>query len=54
MEREWKGEWGVPSSNIITNDGVRHSETVVDRDNVSDTISRIQDDTGGSTRGVKG
>ena len=44
----------VASGEIETEDGVRESETFVDGDGVGDTVTRVQDDTGGTTRGIEG
>lgn len=44
----------IATSHVDTGNGVGQSETLVDGDNVSDTITRIQDDTSGTTRGVQG
>jgi hypothetical protein len=44
----------ITASHVDTGNGVGKSETLVDGDNVSDTITRIQDDTGGTTGGVQG
>src|SRR5699024_7156181 len=41
-------------SHVDTRDGVGEGETLVDGDNVSDTVTRVQDDTGGTTGGVQG
>uniref|UniRef100_A0A1Y1KA12 Uncharacterized protein n=1 Tax=Photinus pyralis TaxID=7054 RepID=A0A1Y1KA12_PHOPY len=43
----------VTASHVNTSNGVRKSETLIDGDNVSDTITRVEDDTGSTTRGVK-
>lgn len=44
----------ITASHVDTGNGVGKSETLVDGDNVSDTITRVQDDTGGTTGGVQG
>jgi hypothetical protein len=44
----------IATSHVDTGDGVGESETLVDGDNVSDTITRVQDDTGGTTGSVEG
>jgi hypothetical protein len=44
----------VTTGKIETENGVRESVTFVDGDSVRDTITRVQDDTGGTTRGVQG
>merc|ERR1712131_540008 len=44
----------VASSQVETQDGVREGETLVDGDGVGDTISDVEDKTGGTTRGVQG
>ena len=44
----------VSSGKIETEDGVGESETFVDGDSVGDTVTRVQDDTGGTTRGIEG
>merc|ERR1719318_1431043 len=44
----------ITSSQIETDDGVRKSVTLVDGDGVSDTISRVEDDTGSTSGGVQG
>lgn len=44
----------ITTSHVDTGDGVRKSETLVDGDNVGDTITRVEDDTGGTARGVEG
>ena len=42
----------LTSSQVKTNNGVGESITLVDGDSVGDTISRVHDDTSGTTRGV--
>lgn len=44
----------VTTSHIDTGNGVGKSETLVDGDNVSDTITRVQNDTSGTTGSVEG
>ena len=44
----------VPPGEIESGDGVREGEAVVDRDDVRDSIAGIEDDAGGSARGVEG
>lgn len=44
----------ITTSHIDTGNGVRKSETFVDGDNVGDTITGVEHDTGGTTRGVQG
>ena len=44
----------ITSGKIETEDGVGEGETFVDGDGVGDTITRIQDDTSGTTGGVEG
>ena len=44
----------ITSGKIETEDGVGEGETFVDGDGVGDTITRIQDDTSSTTRGVEG
>jgi len=44
----------ITTSHVDTGDGVRKSETLVDRDDVSDTVTGVKDDTSGTTGGVKG
>lgn len=44
----------VTTSHVDTGDGVGKSETFVDGDNVSDTITRVEHDTGGTTGSVQG
>merc|ERR1719384_295408 len=44
----------VTSSQIKTKDGVGESVSLVDGDSVRDTISGVEDDTGGTTGGVEG
>merc|ERR1719336_1825125 len=42
------------SSKIKTDDGVRESITLIDGDTVGDTISRVHNDTSGTSRSVQG
>ena len=42
----------VTTSHVDTGDGVGESETLVDGDNVSDTIARVEHNTSGTTRGI--
>ena len=44
----------VTASHVDTRDGVGEGETLVDGDHVRDTVTGIQDDTGGTTGGVQG
>lgn len=44
----------ITASHVDTGNGVGKSETLVDGDNVGDTITRVEDNTGGTTRGVEG
>ena len=44
----------IPSGEIQSRDGVRKSESLVDGDGVGDSVSGIEDDTGGSTGSVEG
>merc|ERR1719169_220586 len=44
----------VASSQIQTENGVGQGITLVDGDSVGDTITRVQDDTSGTTRGIQG
>jgi len=44
----------VASGQVETQDGVGKGVTLVDGDGVGDTISDIEDETGGTTRGVQG
>lgn len=44
----------VTTSHVDTGDGVGKGETLVDGDNVGDTVTRVQNDTGGTTGGVQG
>ena len=44
----------VASSKVDTLDGVGESVTLVDRDSVGHTITRVEDDTGGTARSVQG
>lgn len=43
----------VTASHVDTRDGVGKSETLVDGDNVSDTVTGVEHDTGGTTGGVQ-
>ena len=43
----------ITASHVNTGNGVGKSETLVDGDNVSDTITGVEDDTGGTTGGVE-
>jgi len=43
----------IATSHINTGNSVRKGETLVDRDNVSNTITRIEDDTSGTTGSVE-
>lgn len=43
----------ITTSHVNTSNGVRKSETLVDGDNVGDTITRVKNDTGGTTGGVQ-
>lgn len=43
----------VTTSHVDTGDGVGKGETLVDGDNVSDTVTRVEDDTSGTSRGVQ-
>ena len=43
----------ITASHVDTGDGVGKSETLVDGDNVSDTVTRVEHDTGGTTGGVQ-
>jgi hypothetical protein len=43
----------ITTSHVDTRDGVRQSETLVDRDNVGDTVTGVENDTSGTTGGVK-
>merc|ERR1711877_33746 len=44
----------VTSSKVQPEDGVGESVSLVDGDGVRDTISGVEDDTGGTSRGVEG
>ncbi len=44
----------ITASHVDTRDSVGKSETFVDGDNVSDTITGVEHDTGGTTGGVQG
>merc|ERR1719376_1873749 len=44
----------IATSQVQTEDGVGKGVTFVDGDGVGDTISRVKQDTGGTTRGVEG
>merc|ERR1712243_348366 len=44
----------VASGQVETQDGVREGETLIDGDGVGDTISDVEDETGGTARGVEG
>jgi hypothetical protein len=44
----------IATSHVDTGDGVGKGETLVDGDNVSDTITGVEDDTSGTTGGVQG
>merc|ERR1711877_114579 len=44
----------VTSSQVKTEDGVGESVSLIDGDGVRDTISGVEDDTGGTSRGVQG
>jgi hypothetical protein len=44
----------IATSHVNTRDGVGKSETLVDGDNVSDTVTGVEHDTGGTTGGVQG
>lgn len=43
----------ITASHVDTGNGVGQGETLVDRDNVSDTITGVEHDTGGTTGGVQ-
>ena len=43
----------VTASQVKTEDGVGKGISLVDGDGVGDTITRVQDDTGGTTRGIQ-
>jgi hypothetical protein len=44
----------IATSHVNTGDGVGKSETLVDGDNVSDTVTGVEHDTGGTTGSVQG
>ncbi|KAI7091997.1 actin [Hortaea werneckii] len=44
----------VTAGHVDTGNGVGQSETLVDRNNVSDTVTRVQHNTGGTTGSVQG
>merc|ERR1719422_2681772 len=44
----------VTSSQVKTEDGVGESVSLIDGDGVRDTISGVEDNTGGTSRGVQG
>lgn len=44
----------ITASQVETHDGMGHAETGVDGDHVGDTITRVNNDTGDTTRGVQG
>merc|ERR1719471_1223163 len=44
----------VTSSQVKTEDGVGESVSLIDGDGVRDTIAGVEDDTGGTSRGVQG
>merc|ERR1739847_213383 len=44
----------LTASQVQTEDGVGKSITLIDGDGVGDTISRVHDHTGGTTRGIEG
>lgn len=44
----------VTAGHVNTGDGVGKGETLVDGDDVSDTVTGVEDDTGGTTGGVEG
>lgn len=44
----------IATSHVDTGDGVGKGETLVDGDNVSDTITGVEDNTSGTTGGVQG
>lgn len=44
----------ITASHVNTSNGVGKSETLVDGDDVSDTITRVENNTGGTTRGIQG
>ena len=43
----------VTASQVKTEDGVGKGISLVDWDGVGDAITRVQDDTGGTTRGIQ-
>jgi hypothetical protein len=43
----------IATSHVDTRDGVRKSETLVDGDNVGNTVTGVENDTGGTTGGVQ-
>jgi hypothetical protein len=43
----------ITTSHVDTGNGVGKGETLINGDNVSDTITRVQNDTSGTTRGVQ-
>mmetsp|Transcript_2413 Transcript_2413/g.4396 ORF Transcript_2413/g.4396 Transcript_2413/m.4396 type:complete len:284 (+) Transcript_2413:442-1293(+) len=43
----------IATSEIQTHDSVRKSITLINRDSVGDTITRVEDNTGGTARGVQ-
>ena len=43
----------ITTGKIETADGVRKCVTLVDGDSVRDTVARVEDDTGGTSRGVQ-
>lgn len=44
----------IATSHVNTGNGVGQSETLVDGDNVGDTVTGVENDTGGTAGGVKG
>merc|ERR1719260_557189 len=44
----------LTSSKIKTDDGMGKSITFIDRDSMGDTITRVHDNTGGTSRGIEG
>ena len=44
----------VAAGQVETQDGVGKGVTLVDGDGVGDTVSDVEDETGGTTRGVQG
>lgn len=44
----------ITTSHVNTSNGVRKSETLVDGDNVGDTVTGVEHDTGGTTGSVQG